>query len=386
MGERPPAVLLGGGPIAVPVARSLARAQVFVHALGFVLDPVRASRACGQFVDLGAGAGVQQRWLDFLDGRNAAGGVILPCNDDGLELVARHRASLTERGYQPIAANDEVVLALLDKLRTYELAEAAGVRSPRRALVRPRDDIGVVGTGFGFPLALKPRHSHLFARHFGMRQKAFVVDDMAELVAAHERLSSLELDVLAMEIVPGPDHNHHSYYTYVDGGQPLFDLTKHKLRQFPPRFGLTTYHVVDRDERTIELGRRFVTMVGVRGLACVEFKEDVRDRELTLIECNSRFTAGHEIVRHAGIDLGLLAYNRVVGLPDPPLARYRTGVRMWHPIEDVRGFFRYRRRGDLTGRSWWRSLVHRQHFPLFSWKDPFPTFLSLSRFLVGWLI
>ena len=118
MPELPPAVLLGGGLIAVPVARSLARAHVFVNALGFALDQVRASRACGRFVDLGTGEGVQERWLDFLDGSNAAGGVILPGNDDGLQLVARHRKILTERGYRPIVANDQATLAMLDKLRT----------------------------------------------------------------------------------------------------------------------------------------------------------------------------------------------------------------------------------------------------------------------------
>ena len=77
------------------------------------------------------------------------------------------------------------------------------MRAPRYALVRPQDDVGVSAAEIGFPLALKPRHAHLFARHFG-RLKAFVVRDKAELVAAHERLRALHLDVLAMEIVPGP--------------------------------------------------------------------------------------------------------------------------------------------------------------------------------------
>ena len=118
----------------------------------------------------------------------------------------------------------------------------------------------------------------------------------------------------------------------------MFDLTTRKLRQFEPGFGLGTCQLTDRDERTIELGPKFVTKIGIGGLANVEFKEDARDGGLTLIECNSRFTLVHQLVRHAGIDLGVLAYNRVVGLPDPPLDRYRTGVRIWHPIEDVRGF------------------------------------------------
>ena len=381
--QRPPVVLLGGGPIAVPVARSLAGAGVFVHALGFSLDPVRASRACGKFVDLGAGEGVADRWVDWLDGRNAAGAIVFPCNDDGLEVVANHRSSLTERGYLFIPTNDDVVRAMLDKLRTYELAQAAGVRTPRHVVMGPDDDLGALGAEFDFPLALKPRHGHVFARHFGLRHKAFVVHDQAELEAAQDQVRRFQLDVLVTEIVPGPEDTYHSYYTYIDpDGIPLFDFSKRKLRQFSPGFGLGTAHLVDRDERTIELGRQLLTGMGLRGLACVEFKTDVRDGDLTLIECNPRFTAGHELVRHAGIDLGLLAYNRVVGLPDPPLDHYRTGLRMWHPIEDLRGFVAYRRRGELTFGRWMRTVLHHQHFPIFSWQDPLPTLFSLSRFVL----
>ena len=384
MPEVPPAVVLGGGAIAVPVARSLARSKSVVYALGHRLDPVRASRACHRFVALGADADVQERWLDWLDGRNAAGAVLMPGNDDAVELIGRARGVLTERGYRPVTADDGVLLAMLDKAETYRLADAVGVRTPRHTIARPDDDIEALAEPLEFPLALKPRHGHVFARYFGLRQKGFVVKDLPELLVAHRSLREVGLEALLTEIVPGTDDSYHSYYTYVDEtGRPLFDFTKRKLRQYSPGFGLGTFHITDRHEETIELGRRFVTEIGLRGLACVEFKIDARDGGLTLIECNPRFTAGNELVRYAGIDMATLAFNREVGIPDPPVDRYRTGLRMWHPIEDVRGFLAYRRAGVLTFAGWRRSLLHRQHFPMFSWSDPLPTVFSLSRVLFG---
>ena len=73
-GSNPPAVLLGGSANAVSVARSLWAAGVPVVALGHADSPVRHSRACDAFVDLGRDDGVQQRWLRWLqDGPRGAG-------------------------------------------------------------------------------------------------------------------------------------------------------------------------------------------------------------------------------------------------------------------------------------------------------------------------
>jgi D-aspartate ligase len=381
--ELPPAIVLGGGPIAVPVARSLGRAGVEVIALGVRDDPVRGSRHRSRFVDLGAGEGVQERWLDWLTDSSSPRGVLLPCNDDALELLARRRSDLERCGHRLIERDDDVVLAMLDKHRTYELARKLGVPAPRTALLGVDGNVEDAIAGLEFPLALKPRHSHLFARHFGMRHKLLVVRDSSELGESLGRLRALKLEMLITELIPGPDDAYHSYYGFIDAsGRTLAQLTKHKLRQFPPNFGLTTYHEVHRDSEVMELGRRFFEGVGLRGPGCVEFKRDPRDGRLVLIECNPRFTAGHEIVRYAGVDLALLTYDQMTQGAARRLDEYRTGVRMWHPVEDARTFRRLRRRGELTTSNWVRSLMHRQHFPLFSWRDPGPSLLawrSLAR-------
>ena len=140
-------------------------------------------------------------------------------------------------------------------------------------------------------------------------------------------MRGLGLEMLITELVPGPDDACRSYYTFVDeAGQTIAEATKHKLRQFPVGYGLTTYHITEHNEETRDLGRRFCAGVGVKGVACVEFKRDPRDGQLKVIECNSRFTAGNELIRHAGLDLALLAYNRVTGRPDPPRRCLSAGL------------------------------------------------------------
>ena len=374
-------MLLGGDTIAVSAARSLGRAGIAVHALGNRRwDPVRRSRYCTTFSDVGDPEEVQARYLTWFEREGPGGGVVLPCDDEGLELVARERARLVELGYAPVEANDDVLLAMLDKDEQYRLAREVGVPVPHTVTVRDEADVERAVAEIGLPCALKPLHSHRFAQHFGIRKKVVVVETSAELERELRALVELDLEMLATEIVTGGDHEFASYYTYVDeDGEPLFHFTKRKIRQWPTRFGLTCYQVTEWVPEVAELGLRFFQGVGLRGVGNVEFKRDPRDGEWKLIECNHRFTAANELVRAAGIELPLLAYNRVLGRPGPRIRGFREGVRMWHAIEDFRAFRDYRRNGELTAAQWVASLLHRQHFPVLTLSDPLPAAHNYRR-------
>lgn len=379
MAERTPAVLLGGETIAVSAARSLSAAGVRVHALGHATDPVRRSRHCHEFVEVGAKQGVQERYMAWLRDHAPAGAVVIPCDDDGIELIARGRARLVGLGLRPVEGNDEALLGMLDKDRTYEICREIGVGCPRTETVTTREEAEAVSRRFDYPCALKPRESHVFAQHFGILAKAVRVSSPEELVREFEHTAELGVAMLVTEIVPGPDDALCSYYSYLDeDGRPLYHFTKKKERQFPPEFGLGCYQLTTWDPDVAEAGLRFFQGAGLRGIANVEFKRDSRDGTLRLIECNARLTAANEQVRLAGLDIALLAYSRVTGTPGPELRSYKVGVPLWHPIEDFRAMLRYRARGELGVGEWARSLRRRQRFPLFRLDDPMPTVHSLS--------
>jgi D-aspartate ligase len=376
--SRPPVVLLGGEAVTVSAARSLHADGVRVYALGARTDPVRRSRACHSFTDLGAYEGVQERWLEWLAG-GPKGAVLLPCNDDSLELLARQRPLLEELGYLLAEADDEVLLAMLDKSRTYELAEAAQIPVPRWRYVRNGDDAQAAAETFEFPCALKPLNSTLFASYFGLRKKVLLAERPEDLFEGFAQTRPLGMEMMVTEIVPGPDHAYFSYYSYIDErGEPLFHFTKQKLRQWPTRFGLACYEITNWNPAAADVGLRFFQGVGLRGVGNVEFKRDARDGQLKLIECNHRFTAANELVRQSGLDIPLFSYRRIAGLPTPDMRSYRHGVRLWNPVEDVRALLEYRKRGELTVRGWGRSLLHRQHFPMLRIDDPLPSAVSFA--------
>src|SRR5919201_2015949 len=141
---RRPAILLGGDVTAVPVARSLGRAGVSIDALGGRNDPVRRSRHVDRYVDLGNGDDLMARWLDWLTTAAEPGSVVLPCADEGLELVARNRAALVEHG-TPV---------------------------PPTATIRTAEELRAAVERIGFPCALKPLYAYEFRKVFG--KKGFV--------------------------------------------------------------------------------------------------------------------------------------------------------------------------------------------------------------------
>jgi D-aspartate ligase len=376
-----PAVILGGSPTALAAVRSLGEAGVAVHVLGDTrADLVRHSRFCASFVHLGSGDEVGERWLAWL--LNAQlNAVVIPAGDLGLEFVADHRTELASAGYSPVEANDEVVLAMLDKSRTYAAAAAAGVPAPRTRVLGSPNDISEAGEHIGFPCALKPVHSHRFAQHFSRSGKSWVVHDATELRRRVRETDARGLQMLATEIVPGTDDAHSSYYGYIlDDGTSLVEVTKRKLRQFPCGFGTGTYHVTSWDPETAQLGLHFFREVGLRGLACVEFKRDSRDGRLKLIEVNHRLTLATELLRRAGVDLPLVLYRRALGDEPPPTRRFDEEVHLWFPGQDIRAFLAYRAAGELSLGGWLRSLAHRQCFPVLKASDPLPAVAGSASF------
>jgi predicted ATP-grasp superfamily ATP-dependent carboligase len=326
-------------------------------------------------VPLPSSGDTQRDWVDWLlgEGKERHGGaVVLPCCDDGVELIARNRPLLVD-DFVLAESNDEIALAMLDKVATYELARQVGVAAPRTWELGTHADLEAALPEMPFPCAIKPRDSHLFQRHFAAR-KLFVTHDPDEMRSNFDRLAALGLRFLATELIPGGDDQFCSYFTYLDErNQPLLHFTKHKLRQYPIHFGIGSYHISDHNPELADLGLRFFQGIGLRGMANVEFKRDSRDGKLKLIECNPRFSAANDLLARSGVDFSLFVYNRLTGRPLPPADHYRDGVRLIRPLEDFSAFVAYRRGGELSVGGYLASLCHRLHTPYFSWRDPWPS-------------
>jgi D-aspartate ligase len=379
-GALPPCLLLGAEANALSVARSLGRQGVTVYALADDPRYVLFSRYC-HWLPVPQTGDDETSWTSYLLGPDSdwlRGAVLLACRDSGILTIAHNRGALAQK----FLLDDSYVpaqLCLLNKLSTYQAGVAAGVPTPRFWVVHGRDDVERLRESLVFPLLVKPLFSHRFGP---IRRKFLVADNFPQLADAYDRVCAAGIEVLLMEVIPGPDSSLCSYYTYLDAqGEPLFHFTKRIIRRFPVGEGNACSHITDWNPEVRDLGLRLLRRVGLRGLAMVEFKRDPRDGRLKLIECNARFSASNCLVAASGLDLARLVYNRLVGLPLPPLESYVRGKRLWYPLGDIRAYLVLRRRKELTLWGWLSSVAHPQIFPYLQWSDPGP---ALGAAVLRW--
>jgi len=379
----PTAILAGASMVsAMPIIRGLGRAGVDVRLLCAPAAATARSRYARRLPADGAGS-QPERWLAYLLGRESdelRGAVLLACNDDAVELLLDHREALAEK-YLLDICEPGAQRAMLDKLATYRVAAEAGVPTPR---FWPAEDAHAVEARkhqYGYPLMIKPLYAHQFKKV--LRGKYLMARDFAEVMAAYRLVSSHGIEVVLLEVIPGPDDLLCSYYTYLDAdGAPQFDFTKRVIRRYPEREGSGCYHITDWNPEVRDLGLKLFRQAGLKGVANVEFKRDPRDGRLKLIECNARFTAANGLLAASGIDLGTYIYRRLVGLPQARLAdvAYAKGLRLWNPPKDFLAFLELRRDGRLDFVSWTRGVAHHHVWPYFSWSDPMP---SAARLRLG---
>jgi predicted ATP-grasp superfamily ATP-dependent carboligase len=377
-----PVLLLGGGTNSVAVAQSLHRAGITVRISGGEGAWGIASRFCTQTFPVPHGRDQAEWWSELLLSPGPGpleGHLILPLCDHSIVFLCEHRDALAER-YLLEDFVPELRLEMMDKLATLARGHAAGVPVPKYWKIASIEDVRALRNELTYPVMVKPIHSHLFVEVFG--RKLFIIESGFDLVLAKAALAlDRGLEIMIVEMIPGPDHLLSSYYTYIDAeGRSLFHYTKRIIRRFPVHRGGGCYHVAEWLPETAEMGQRFFASMPWRGMANIEFKRDLRDGQLKVIEVNPRFTAAHRLLVEGGMPIDLAIYRRLTCQNVPTLGPYEQNLRLWNPTRDFLAFIEMRRRGELTFSQWIRSVMEgRKVLPMFTLSDPMPSIVRLGQ-------
>ncbi|MDP2620799.1 MAG: hypothetical protein Q8P46_11600 [Hyphomicrobiales bacterium] len=379
-----PVLLLGGQENALAVARHLGSHGIAVRVSGTASCMAMRSRYCRQSFPVPPGRSADTYWNELLlppGNGSLHGHIVFACNDEAIEFMADHHRELEEH-YLLDDSVPEIQHAMLDKMRTLELARAAGVPVPNFWKIRSIADAERLRGEVVFPVMVKPILSHKFFRVFG--RKLFIIEDSFDELVQKVRLAHEHgMAVMVVEMIPGPDDLTSSYYTYIDGsGRTLLHLTKRVVRRHPVNRGGACYHITEWLPETAELGRKFFEGIRFRGLGIIEFKRDPRDGQLKVIEVNPRFTAPHRLIVNVGAPIDLIIYCHLTGQPRPQFDQYEQFRRMLYPLHDFLAFRQLRARGELSFLGWLRSILHRRtDFPVWSLSDPMPAIVHTVQLL-----
>ena len=298
--------------------------------------------------------------------------VLIPCGDDYVLFLSRHRSELTPY-YEFVIPDGQTVEMLVSKKSQYEHARKAGVPTPKTFLFT--DD--VEGNTLPYPCLLKPTYMHRWAKYqenMGIRNKTKVlVANAPEELAKHRpRIAESGLEWIAQELVEGSVDQLYAFYAYFDRDSTLLAaFVRRKLRQ-RPEFGAGCYSIGVREDEIVDLGARLLQPVGYRGLANIEFKRDAKDGQFKLIEINARSAAQASLPIDSGVDLPYIAYRDALRKPVQPVSSYRQGVKWVNLAGDFIAFLEHQRRGQLRLREWLSSLRDVRSYAYFAWDDPMP--------------
>lgn len=371
-----PVVLLGGRENTLAVTRNLGRLGIPVHVSGRAGCLAMHSRHCRRAFPVRRYTAASQTWHRLLIGSpipDLLGSIVIAMCDESLEFLAEYCDELG-KGYKLKSFDPELCMAMLDKHETLVMARAAGVPTPNFWSVETPDDVLAIRDELRFPVIVKPLNSRAFMAEFG--SKLFIVRDSFEEVLEKVALSRAHgQKVIVLEMIPGPDSLLSSFNTYrTASGERLYDYTKSIVRRWPVNRGGATYHRSHWLPETAEMGRRLFDGIGWQGIGNVEFKRDMRDGQLKIIEVNGRFTAAQRLITEAGAPIDLILYCHLTGQPLPRFETYSQTMRFWYPLSDFLAFLQMHRAGELSLVEWLRDLASNHLLlPVASWRDPMPS-------------
>jgi D-aspartate ligase len=309
------------------------------------------------------------------------GAIIFPTRDADVLFLDRFRADL-EPFYSLAIPPRHVLFHIIDKAALAKTAMEAGIPVPRTTLVANRAQLQPGAEKVRLPCVVKPVSSVHWRQGNNWKivggRKAFRVDSLFELQQAYDRISQVRSEILLQEWIPGGADQILVWGGYVRYGlEPLAFFTARKVVQAPDEFGTGCVVETDRIPDLIEPSVRLCRALGYEGIAEIEYKRDVRDGTLKLIEINARHWDWHQLGSSSGVNLTWAAYCHLTHRPIAPM--HPNNDRAKWVAEDT--FLTYALAnfcgGELSPLQIWNALAGRRIYGVFAWNDPLP-FLRYS--------
>jgi D-aspartate ligase len=364
---RPPAVVLGD----IDLVRALGLARIPSTVLAPPGGPVRYSRHTRAVFPWHNAWENPEQLVESLV-RFGQAQPEPPClfyqEDRTLLLVSRHRDRLRE-GFRFIVPDAELVEQLVDKARFQKLAARLELPVPAARVISPGDPLPADDFPIPFPLVLKPL-VRIPARWEPLAGpgKAMSLNSLSELRALWPRIAAANLEILAQELVPGPETCIESYHAYVDErGTIVGEFVGRKIRTLPASYGDSTALETSDATDVLVLGRSMIRRMKFCGVAKFDFKRGP-DGRLRLLEVNPRFNLWHHLGAIAGVNLPALVYGDLIGAPRPMMGPAQPGVRWCKPWKDL---FAARASG-MSFAKWMLWVARCEAKSGLAWDDPFP--------------
>jgi predicted ATP-grasp superfamily ATP-dependent carboligase len=250
---------------------------------------------------------------------------------------------------------------LTSKRSTFEMAAEHDFPAPKTIYVEDRDQLRRHWQRVQAPVLIKPEFSKHWRTPAALAalggQKAIIANSEQELMDLYDRVRPLTAQLMAQEVIPGPDHNLLYWAGFLgEDGRVGGRIVGRKLRVNPIHAGSASFVKLE-DMPEIEANcENFLSAVGYRGICGIELKLDERDGIAKLIEVNPRYGLWDDIGVPEGVDLAEEAVLAKNGRPTEPRRPTRFQQKWIYISKDLAAFRKYRAEGSLSFLEWLATL------------------------------
>ncbi|MDQ3784843.1 MAG: ATP-grasp domain-containing protein [Actinomycetota bacterium] len=292
--------------------------------------------------------------------------------DWDLLLISRNRDRLAAF-FHFVIPDGTLVEDLVDKARFKALAHSLGLPVPPSMQV-DTTSAGPEDIDLAYPLILKPLTRRtatwmpIFTDLNQSEAKALEVRSQEELTALWPRLASSGVELLAQELIEGPETSIESYHAYVDRhGSIVASFTGRKIRTYPKGYGHSTALEITSSAEVASLGAELIQRLDLRGVAKLDFKRSP-EGTLYLLEVNPRFSLWHHPGAKAGVNLPALVYDDMVARTRRGTGPAQRGVRWCRLLNDVKAA----RAEGISFFRWLPWALTCDARATLAWDDPLP--------------
>lgn len=250
--------------------------------------------------------------------------IVLPMTELTTTLLLKHRATLhdIELPFPDIAT----VNTLADKCSLMRIAESLSIPTPQTWYAENAKTLPISLHELRYPIVIKPKTSWLEHGNKWLHTNVIIAENPSDASLILESDPAFDgHPFMLQEYIPGKGEG---IFTIYDNRKPLAFFAHRRLREKPPRGGLSVLsESVPVDPLLESYSRKILDYVKWHGVAMVEFRV-TPDGAPYLMEINTRFWGSLQLAVDTGVDFPWLLYQISNGMKVEQANDYKKGIRL----------------------------------------------------------
>jgi predicted ATP-grasp superfamily ATP-dependent carboligase len=329
------------------------------------------SRYCRQKIVYPSAHSKPLAFVDFLyrSCRRHAIQMLLPMEDETMDLLAEHRKRFAGLTALPIASQDKL-RAARNKGWVLRKAKTLGIPVPQTWFIHDLSQLDEIRQHLPYPVVVKP---NIGSGALGVAYPRNSQELLDQYLAIHRRFPF----PLIQEQIPRQGPGYGASFLLDEKGAIKASFVHKRLREYPVSGGASTARISIKNDQIRDMAASLLKAMDWYGIAMVEFKMDPRDNTPKLMEINPRFWGSLALAIESGVNFPYLLYKMARGEAFEPVDTYRLGVTCrWLLPGDLLHFIHNPERSKISA-DFFRFRGNNLRYDIVSLRDPLPAVVKM---------